>query len=1159
MDEEVRDSPDEHVPLGQPEVASQPKVAIASTAVSSMGKTPNPGDRIREATDPPSTEPMEALAKSPDVLGEPLMETEIIEDALGSTVGVPVGSDSTLPGDGAAAGAGSAAANQAPQFTLGDRFVPIRPHARGGIGLVWVARDCELQRDVALKVIQPKYAERADQRTRFVLEAEITGQLEHPGIVPVYSLGRNAEGRPYYAMRFIRGESLSAAIKRFHQARRQESESAGKRAPSMWGIEFRQLLRSFLDVCDTIDYAHSRGILHRDLKPANIMLGRYGETLVVDWGLAKVIGKTDQSPVQADGNSDPSVQQETSAASGETQQGVAIGTPSYMSPEQAKGLIDELGPASDVYSLGATLYELLTGQLAFPGEKILEILEKVRKGDFAPPRSVCRSLPAPLEAICCKAMALHPEQRFATVRALAQDVEHWLADEPVSAYPEGRLERLGRWFRQHRTWTYAAVATLIGGCLVATIAAVVIEGSRRSEAAARHEAELNFSMAQEAVDNYLTNVSENTLLKEQNSLDIRTLRQELLQNALKYYEQFVKQRGEDPRLRQELANAYFRVGEITQEIASPSQAIAALGSARTIWERLAADEPKNDEVQGHLAACQLAIGRLQETTGNLQTALKSLSEAQLILEPLVARRREVALFQAHLADCLANIGIIRAKLESPDQALAMLKRAKAIRQQLIERSPDDIGYQRSLAEVTNELGYVFYKRHDYPAALQTFQGVQQICLSLLKQIQVGPKPVKILEWLARSYYNMATIQWNGDQREQALRSFEQSLYYQSALVASHSSVTAFHEDLAASYREVAGCQHTAGQDDKARASIQQSLEVLERLVHSHPDHARYRSELARSWNTLGYLYDEARDNLKAIPAFERAVAEQERAVAASKDVNEYKVFLSLHLENLGEMYVDLGQVDEGLNHYQRALEIRRQLHVAHPGTRGYTLDLARAHSTIGEIQRQAGLAAAARASFGQARELLEPLSIAEPGDATVSAQFGTALTREAVALAEEQKPESALLLAARAVDILTPLGRAQKANQEDRERLSEALWQLARINRALGKSADAGGVDAQRVALWKGRPADELANLALKEAGRTTLIEYGKTPVSEQAKPAHEHDLELAEADLRLAVSQGFTDLAALRSKRDSAVLLERNGLKALLKSLESPREPANP
>jgi len=1157
MDDEVPASTEGQVPSGPPEPAFQPKVEGTFPDGPFKRNPTVPAARVAKLGELPSTVAMEPFAKPSDVPVEPLLETEIITDALGSTLGAPVGDDATLPAGEDSSSVAAPGANQYQQFTLGDRFIPIRPHARGGIGLVWVARDCELQRDVALKVIQPKYAERADQRARFVLEAEITGKLEHPGIVPVYSLGQNAEGRPYYAMQFIRGESLSAAIRGFHEARRQEAESAGKHAPSMWGVEFRQLLGSFLDVCNTIEYAHSRGVLHRDLKPANIMLGRYGETLVVDWGLAKVIGKSDVAPVQADGDCEPSLVRETAADSSETQHGMAIGTPAYMSPEQAKGLIDELGPASDVYSLGATLYELLTGQVAFPGDKIKETLEKVRKGDFPPPRSVCRSVPAPLEAICCKAMALQPEQRFASVRALAQDIEHWLADEPVAAYPERRLERLGRWFRQHRTWTYAAVATLAGVCLVATIAAVVIEGSRRSEAEARHEAELNFRMAQGAVDEYLTNVSENTLFKEQDSVDIRNLRQELLQSALKYNQQFVNQRGHDPRLRQELANAYFRVGEITQEISSPHQAIDALESARAIWERLGADEPKNDELQGRLAVCYLTIGKVQDKIRNLQGALRSLAQAQAIFQSLAARHPEA--YQPRLAECYSKIGAAQAQLELTDPALEMLEKARSILERLIERSPDEIGYKRSLAEAINNLGFVHYKRHDYPAALKAYQELEEICQALVARIKVGPKPLWLLNRLALTHYNMATIHLQEGRPEEALRSFEQSLGYRIALVEAHPSVTEYHENLGKSYREIGDRLRNAHQNEKALAYAQKSLDIFQRLVDSHPDEARYRSELGRSWSALGCLLDDARDNRQAIHPFEQAVAEQDRAVATSKDVNEYKVYLSKDLENLGEQYVDLGQVDRGLQHYERALRIRTELQRVHSANRGYVLELAEALTKIGAILRHAGRAVTARESLAQARQLLEHLPAAEPAgpdDAARSGLLGAALADEAVAFAEEQKPEAALHSLARAVDILTPLGGSATASPEDRERLSEALWQLARVDQARGKADDAAGIDAQRIALWKGRPAADLARLALKEAGRATVIGYGKASATEQAQSIRDRDLELAASHLRLAFSQGFTDLAMLRSDQDSSVLLERDDVKSLIKGIEAPERP---
>ena len=369
--------------------------------------------------------------------------------------------------------------------TDGNRFRLLRLHDRGGLGEVYVALDRELNREVALKRIRDEHADNVQGQARFVVEAEITGNLEHPGVVPIYSLGHDDSGRPYYAMRFIKGENLKLAADRFHQADAPPGRPPGERA-----VELRRLLGRFLDVCDAIEYAHSRGVLHRDIKPGNVMLGKYGETLVVDWGLAKSVGRPDH--LLEAGDAEETLAPGSGSGLQPTLAGSRLGTPAYMSPEQAAGRLDLLGSRSDVYSLGATLYYLLVGRAPFEGQDLVETMRQVERGAFPAPRSLSPRVDPALESICLKAMAVDPAGRYPSARALALDVEHWLADEPVSAYREPVRVRLRRWGRRHRT------AVAVGAGLLQTTAVVLavstlllsqsrtrIESERRVAVAAR--------------------------------------------------------------------------------------------------------------------------------------------------------------------------------------------------------------------------------------------------------------------------------------------------------------------------------------------------------------------------------------------------------------------------------------------------------------------------------------------------------------------------------------------------------------------------------------------------------------------------------------------------------------------------------------------------
>lgn len=353
----------------------------------------------------------------------------------------------------------------------GLRFQILRPHAEGGLGQVFVARDTEVNRQVALKEIKSRFANDTSCRQRFNMEAEITGGLEHPGIVPVYGLGSYRDGRPFYAMRFIRGESLHDAVRDFHESKQGNAKSAGTQS-----LEMRQLLGRFVDVCNAIAYAHSRGVLHRDLKPANIMLGQYGETLVVDWGLAKSVENDGEvSTLDQEPRLVPNAQND----SVETRMGEVIGTPAFMSPEQAEGRLDLLNTQSDVYSLGATLYFVLTGDVPFRQGSISALLKRVANGEFESPRSLDPEIPRGLEAICLKAMSRLPEARYDSAQKMAADVESWLADEPISAWTEPFYVRAKRWVRRNQTSVTGLVAASVVAIVSLAIGLTIVSGQKQ--------------------------------------------------------------------------------------------------------------------------------------------------------------------------------------------------------------------------------------------------------------------------------------------------------------------------------------------------------------------------------------------------------------------------------------------------------------------------------------------------------------------------------------------------------------------------------------------------------------------------------------------------------------------------------------------------------
>jgi tRNA A-37 threonylcarbamoyl transferase component Bud32 len=372
------------------------------------------------------------------------------------------------------------------------RYVLRGLHAEGGIGQVWLAFDNELGREVALKALRPDRAADPALAARFLHEAHVTGRLQHPGVVPVYELAPgeapgSVDEPPFYTMRFVQGRTLTEAIRAYHVRR-----NAGAASP----VEKTTLLTAFVSVCHTIAYAHARGVIHRDLKPDNVALGDYGEVVVLDWGFAKDTAGSSQQAAGSEDDSSPPVARGPRPAN-QSVAGQIMGTPAYMAPEQAGVGRSRIDERTDVYGLGAILYELLTSQPPYPGDDATEVLGRLREGPPPRPNAVRPRVSLALEAICLKAMVRDPADRYPSATAVAREVQHWLADEPVEAYPEPPPARAMRFGRRHPAFMAGALALIVTGLFGAGLAEVRLHQEQALAAEERAKAATSHAQAME--------------------------------------------------------------------------------------------------------------------------------------------------------------------------------------------------------------------------------------------------------------------------------------------------------------------------------------------------------------------------------------------------------------------------------------------------------------------------------------------------------------------------------------------------------------------------------------------------------------------------------------------------------------------------------------
>jgi serine/threonine-protein kinase len=825
--------------------------------------------------------------------------------------------------------------------TPGGRFRILRPHAQGGLGVVSVALDEELHREVALKEIQERFASDVQPRARFLLEAEITGGLEHPGIVPVYGLGHHPDGRPFYAMRFVRGENLKEAVGRYHASGRsggaaqapgrrpltQAFENQPKRRSPVAGaraipthatktVELRRLLSRFLDVCNAIAYAHSRGVLHRDIKPGNILLGPYGETLVVDWGLAKILGRDESA--ESEPSAEPTLRPPSASGTGETVPGTALGTPAYMSPEQAEGRLDLLGPQSDVYSLGATLYVVLTGRAPFDGGDAAEILPMVQRGEFARPRAVDASIPKSLESICLKAMSLKQSDRYQSPRALAEEIEHWLADEPVSAYCEPLMDRARRWSRRHRTPVTSGAAVLMLGLLGSVGFAAVVTGKNRELAKQTRRAEEREQMAIDAVSRFRDVVVGEPALK--NDPALQDLRRKLLSEPLAFFQSLRAQLQADKDTRADalarLAAAGFELARLMDEIGNKREALRYHKESLAIRAGLARKSPRESRFLSDLARSHLNIGIVQRATGNVEGALESYSNARAIFAQLARENPSVTEFQRDVAASDNNIGNVQHSTGHPDQALESYGRALAVRERFARENPRVTDFQSQLAA---------------------------------------------------SHFNLGSLENDGGGHDQALESFGKALAIYERLAREYPDVTEFQSNLAKSYDTIGEVQTTTGDSESALASCGRALAIRQRLARDNPSVTEFQNQLALSHNIIGAVETLRGHPKPALESYGKALAIFERLARENPAATDFKSALAMTCNNMGAIEALTGRPDQAMESYRKALAADEQLARGHPESPRYASDVGGTLNNMAALDLNANRFEQARERLNQAR------------------------------------------------------------------------------------------------------------------------------------------------------------------------------------------------
>jgi tetratricopeptide (TPR) repeat protein/tRNA A-37 threonylcarbamoyl transferase component Bud32 len=746
--------------------------------------------------------------------------------------------------------------------------------AHGGMGVVYKARQRRLNRLVAVKMILRGQLASAAEVQRFHAEAEAAANLHHPNIVAIHEVGEH-ESLPYFSMDYVRGKSLAALVSEHPLPPRRAAAYVHK-------------------IAEAIHYAHQRGILHRDLKPSNVLLDDADQPRITDFGLAK------------------RAENET----GLTVSGAVLGTPSYMPPEQAAGLHRMVTAASDVYSTGAILYELVTGRPPFQAESQIETLRQVLDAEPAPPSLVNPKVDRDLETICLKCLQKDSAQRYETAQRLADDLGRYLRGEPIHARPVGTAERVLRWCRRNPRMAGLVAAVLVLLVTVAvgsTTAAFWIaheqaqtEEARKAAEEQRVRAEANFLKARDAVDQMLTRVADEVLLELPQTEPIRRA---LLQDALAFYQEFLRERTTDEFVQQETGKTYYRVAEILRMLGETAESKQAYDQAIALFTDLVQQSPDRAEYAKDLADAYNYLGELHRTMGQSNDAeqayLKAIDLQRNATDP--ARR-------SGLARALYNLGIVLVNTSRSADADSAYVEAAAILEDLCERQASNDKFRLDLARCLINRGILLRNNgKDAEAESSYGRAIQLLEESLARH----PAKIECRLALAASSNNLGNMLLRDSSRfGEVASNFHRAFELYQGLVRDFPSVPSYRQELANSCNSLAALRVRMGTAAEARRLWDQGRDIAGKLVEEYPDVPDHRNLLGGILGNLGASMNGTDELPLARDLLEDAVSQERLALDANPQHPRYRTFLRTDYLRLARVAVRQGD-------HERAAEATR--------------------------------------------------------------------------------------------------------------------------------------------------------------------------------------------------------------------------------------------